>query len=127
MGVNTENDRLAKTLKFQKITQRQDFAEVAALVEDAFLNGIDLAHGGFLFSLCDYTVALAANTPERKAISSSAAIEFVNPVPPQTKLLATCTLICAAPKSGYYETRVCDESGKTTYCVFHSRAIYKPI
>ena len=125
--INPDNDRLARTLKFIKREQRQDFAEVEAFVEDDFLNGIDLAHGGFLFSLCDYTLALAANTPERMAISSSGAIEFVNPVPPRSKLIAQCSLLCGAKKSGYYETRVYNEAKDTIFCVFHSRAIYKPI
>lgn len=125
---NTDNDRLAKTLHFKKLLQRQDFAEVEACVEDDFLNGVNIAHGGFLFSLCDYTLALAANTNERIAISSSGAIEYINPVPPNTELFAVCTLLVGNKKSGCYEVKIFDKSNREiVYCIFHSRAIYKPI
>ncbi len=123
---NTDNDRLAKTLKFKILTQRKDFAEVEAVVEDAFLNGVDIAHGGFLFSLCDYTLALAANTDERIAISSSGTIEYINAVPPNTELVAVCNLLVGAKKSGYYEVKVYDKLRENVFCIFHSRAIYKP-
>ena len=36
MIVNTDRDRLAKTLKFAVLEQRPDYAEVRAVVEDAF-------------------------------------------------------------------------------------------
>ena len=124
---STENDRFAKTLRFKTLAQRPDFAEVEAFVEDAFLNGVDIAHGGFLFTLCDYALALAANTDERIAISSSGAIEYVNPVPPHTKLIAVCNILAGAGKSGYYETKVFDADRKNLFCIFHSRAIYKPV
>ena len=123
---STENDRFAKTLRFKTLAQRPDFAEVEAFVEDA-LNGVDIAHGGFLFTLCDYALALAANTDERIAISSSGAIEYVNPVPPHTKLVAVCNMLAGTNKSGYYETKVFDADRKTLFCIFHSRAVYKPI
>lgn len=124
---STENDRFAKTLRFKTLVQRPDFAEVEAFVEDAFLNGVDIAHGGFLFTLCDYALALAANTDERVAISSSGAIEYVNPVPPHTKLVAVCNMLAGTNKSGYYETKVFDADRKTLFCIFHSRAVYKPV
>lgn len=124
---STENDRFAKTLRFKTLVQRKDFAEVEAFVEDDFLNGVDIAHGGFLFTLCDYALALAANTDERIAISSSGAIEYITPVPPRAKLVAVCSIIAGAGKSGYYETKVFDADRKTLFCIFHSRAVYKPI
>ena len=127
MPINTDNDRLAKTLRFRKIRQEPDFAQAQAAADDEFLNGINLAHGGFLYSLCDYTLALAANTGERAAISSSGAIEYIKPVPPQTRVLAECKKLSGSAKSGYYETTVFNEDKTEIFCIFHARAIYKPV
>ena len=125
MIVNTDRDRLAKTLKFAVLEQRPDYAEVRAVVEDAFLNGVDIAHGGFLFSLCDFACALASNTPERVAITSNSNIDFIGPVKPNETVLAFAELVAGNEKTGVYQVMITDLGQAKRYAVFRSRVVYK--
>ena len=50
---NTDNDRFAKELGFRVVSTSKDTAVVVANVKERFLNGVNIAHGGFIFSLCD--------------------------------------------------------------------------
>lgn len=43
------------------------------------MNGLNIAHGGILFSLADVTFGLAANSHGRVAVTLSADISFFNP------------------------------------------------
>ena len=79
--INTDNDRLAHTLGFETIEQQFGFARARAVVRPEFLNGLGIAHGGFLYSLADFTLALAANTAEISAVSASATIYYISPCP----------------------------------------------
>jgi len=124
--INTDRDRLAKTLGFSVLSQREDFAEVSAQVREEFLNGVGIAHGGFLFSICDYAAALAANTPTRTAITSASTIDFIAPALPNSKITARAELSAATPKTGVYRVSVFDsENPSKIYAVYGARAVYK--
>ena len=124
--INTDNDRLANTLKFKLLAQRQDYAEVEALALEPFLNGVDIAHGGFLFSLCDYASALASNTEERIAISSSASIDFIEAVVPNSEIIAVAQVLTSNQKTGVYQVYITDKQTRSKrFATFHSRVIYK--
>lgn len=48
-------------------------------VEDKHLNGHQMCHGGFIFTLADSTFAFACNSHNNAAVASSASIEFLKP------------------------------------------------
>ena len=124
--INTDNDRLAKTLKFKIVKQQKDFAEVEAVAQEAFLNGVDIAHGGFLFSLADYASALASNTQERVAISSGASIDFIEPVFPDSEIVAVAEILAGNAKTGVYQVRITDkQTRQKNFALFRSRVVYK--
>ena len=124
--INTDNDRLARTLNFKIVKQQKDFAEVEAVAQEAFLNGVDIAHGGFLFSLADYASALASNTKERIAISSGASIDFIEPVLPDSEIVAIAEILADNAKTGVYQVRITDkQTRQKNFALFRSRVIYK--
>ena len=47
---NTDNDRFAKELGFRVVSTSVESASVVANVQERFLNGVDIAHGGFIFT-----------------------------------------------------------------------------
>lgn len=125
--INTDRDRLARTLNFNVAFQRVDCAEVSARADEPFLNGVDIAHGGFLFALCDYASALASNTQSRAAITSASSIDFIEPVLPGTEILAVAELVAATPKTGVYRAFVTDAATRSKrFAVFNTRVVYKP-
>jgi acyl-CoA thioesterase len=48
-------------------------------VTSAHLNGHQICHGGFIFTLADYTFAFACNSHNKVAVAASASIEFLKP------------------------------------------------
>ncbi|MBO5254215.1 MAG: hotdog fold thioesterase [Opitutales bacterium] len=123
---NTDNDRFAKELGFRIVNSSKDSATIVASVQDRFLNGVDIAHGGFIFSLCDYAVAVAANTDERIAISSSASVDYIEPIMPNREVIAKVYPIVVTQKSGVYDVIVSsNENLDKKYAIFHCRMIYK--
>lgn len=123
--LNIDNDRLAKTLLFEKLESKYGYAKVRAAAKPEFLNGVNIAHGGFLFALADYTAALATNTESRAAISSSASINFLSPTPENAEIIATASIAAEDAKSAVCDVRLSTE-GKTV-AVFQSRVIFKSL
>jgi len=121
--LNTDRDRLAKTLGFKKLESRYGFASVSGFVKDEFLNGVDIAHGGFLFSLADYTAALCTNTQTRAAISSSACINYLSSTPVNAEIVATATIAAEDAKTAVCNVNI--TNGDKTVAVFQSRVIFK--
>lgn len=64
---NTDNDKFAKKLALETLENSFGSARVRAVARAEFLNGVDIAHGGFLFTVADFASALAVNTDERVA------------------------------------------------------------
>ena len=124
--INTDRDRLARTLNFRIAVQREDSAEVLARADEPFLNGVNIAHGGFLFALCDYASALASNTETRTAITSASSIDFIEPALPGAELLAVAELSASTPKTGVYRVYITDAQTRTKrFAVFTTRVVFK--
>jgi acyl-CoA thioesterase len=56
-----DNDRLVKLFGMQVEEASAEYSRVSAVVTEEFLNGINLAHGGFMFALADVAFALTVN------------------------------------------------------------------
>lgn len=119
------DDKLAKFLKFEPLHSEQGLGRVRATVESEHLNGAGIAHGGYLFSLADYSSALATNVGGRVALTSTALINYLQPAALGDVLIAECTLSAEAGKNGVYTSRITNENGDKIYCIFESRIIYK--
>ncbi len=122
---NTDRDRLAQTLKFRSLEACDGYAKVSAKVEDAFLNGVDIAHGGFLFALADYATALASNSDTRVGITSSANMNFLAPAVVDSEILAESKVVAETEKTGVFLTRITSLDGVRVYAVLDSRIVYK--
>lgn len=124
---NTDNDRLAKTLRFETLEVRFGYARAKATSSDEFLNGVDIAHGGFLFSLADFTSALATNTDERVAISSGASINFLSPCPPNENIIAEAKIAYSDAKTALVDVAISSEKTGGVFAIFQSRVIFKKV
>ena len=122
---NTDNDRLAKTLAFETLEARFGYARASAVAKEEFLNGVDIAHGGFLFSLADFASALATNADDRIAVSSSVTINFLAPCPPNEKIVAEAKISYTQAKTALVDVNVASLDSGTVFAVFQSRVIFK--
>jgi acyl-CoA thioesterase len=63
-------------------------AQMTMQVTLAHLNGHQICHGGFIFTLADSTFAFACNSHNKVAVAASASIEFLKPA--QLRDVLTC-------------------------------------
>ncbi len=122
---STDNDTFAKTLEFEALESRFGYARARAVARPEYLNGLGIAHGGFLFSLADFALALAANTDERSAVSASSSINYIAPCPAGAAVTAEARAVFADQKTALFDVRIFGDSPESPYAVFQARAVFK--
>ena len=82
-------------------------------VRELHLNGHQICHGGFIFTLADSTFAFACNSYNKVAVAAGCSIEFLKPA----KLgdVLTCEGIeqTLSGRHGIYDMRVTNQHGET--------------
>jgi acyl-CoA thioesterase len=79
-------------------------------VKEHHLNGLRTVHGGAIFSLADFTFAVACNSHGTVAVALNVSISFVKAVGSGT-LFAEALEVSVSPKIGTYEIKVTNENG----------------
>ena len=81
-------------------------------VKELHLNGHQICHGGFIFTLADSTFAFACNSYNRNAVAAGCSIEFLRP----GKLgdVLTCEGIeqTLSGRHGIYDMKVTNQNGE---------------
>jgi acyl-CoA thioesterase len=67
------------TMGMQLLYCKPGEASMRMSIEDKHLNGHQMCHGGFIFTLADSTFAFACNSHNNAAVASAASIEFLKP------------------------------------------------
>ncbi|HNW70237.1 MAG TPA: hotdog fold thioesterase [Bacteroidales bacterium] len=70
-------DRFAKLLGIELLEVSNGRATSKMEIRDEHLNGVDIAQGGVIFTLADFTLAAAANSHGRVAVVINASISFI--------------------------------------------------
>ena len=73
-------DIAARTLGIVIVEVRPGFARATMRVRADFLNGHEICHGGFVFTLADTAFAYACNSYGRPTVAAAASIDFLRPV-----------------------------------------------
>ena len=99
-------------------------ATLSMTVRDDMVNGLDLCHGGFIFTLADSTFAFACNSHNQRVVAQIATIAFIAPARRGDRLTARATEVARFGRSGLYDIRVTDQQG-TLIAEFrgHSRTV----
>ncbi len=87
-------------------------AVLTMTVGPEMINGLDVCHGGFIFTLADSAMAFATNASNRYALATSAEIDWVSPGRLGSVLTATATQRHQRGRSGITDVVVTDESGE---------------
>ena len=122
---STDNDSFAKKLEFEVLESRFGYSRVKGRVKPEFLNGLGIAHGGYLFSMADFALALASNTDERSAVSASASVDYKSPCPAGAEITAEAKCTFSDEKGAIFDVRVFGESSERPFMIFQARAIFK--
>jgi len=117
-------DSASKGLGMQLISVEPGRAVLAMTITEKMVNGHNIAHGGFIFTLADSTFAFACNTYNQRTVAQQCAITFIAPGKLGDRLIAKGVERNRAGRSGIYDITVSRDDG-TVIAEFrgHSRTI----
>jgi acyl-CoA thioesterase len=69
----------SQTMSMDLLYCKPGTASMRMTVQDKHLNGHQMCHGGFIFTLADSTFAFACNSHNKATVASAASIEFLKP------------------------------------------------
>ncbi|MEZ5380059.1 MAG: hotdog fold thioesterase [Acidimicrobiales bacterium] len=97
-------------------------AVLTMTVTAGMVNGLEVCHGGVIFTLADTAMAVASNACGRRTLASSAAIEFLAPARVGDVLTATCDERIKPGRSALNDTTVVNHEG-VTIAEFRGRTV----
>lgn len=119
-----ENDRFAAYAGIEVVDISPGRAKTSMKVEDMHLNGIGTVHGGALFTLADFTFALAANSYGRVTVAINANISYLKAVKTGT-LIAEARELSKSNRISNYTVNIKEEDGGELVAVFQGMAYRK--
>lgn len=87
-------------------------ASMRMTVRGEQLNGHQICHGGFIFTLSDSTFAFACNSYNKNTVASSASIEFLKPAHEGDVLTCDAQEQILQGRHGVYDMRVTNQHGE---------------
>ena len=104
-----ENDRFAAASNIKVVDIAPGKAKTQMEVEEMHLNGIGTVHGGALFTLADFTFALAANAHGNVTVAINANISYLKAVKSGV-LTAKARELSSGGRIASYTVDIYDES-----------------
>ena len=95
-----------QTMGMQLVFCKPGQARMTLQVTLAHLNGHQICHGGFIFTLADSTFAFACNSHNKVAVAASASIEFLKPAQLHDVLTCDGQEIVLNGRHGVYDMTV---------------------
>ena len=106
-----KNDRFAQHSGIELLEIAEGRAKARMAIQDSHLNGVNLVHGGAIFTLADLVFAAASNSHGTVAVAINASIWFVKAATKGT-LFAEAKEVSRNPKLATYSIQVTDDSGE---------------
>lgn len=107
----TKNDRFATLVGVRLIEVSEGYAKAELTLDDIHLNGLDIAHGGAIFTLADLVFAAASNSRGTDAVAININISYFQ-AEREGKLTAEAKEISLNRKLATYSVSVYNEAGK---------------
>jgi len=102
-----KKDRFAAHNDIALLEIRPGYAKAQMIISSKHLNGVDITHGGAIFTLADLAFAVASNSHGSVAVGVSAAISYLKATN-QGTLTAEAREIALNPKLATYQVEVRD-------------------
>jgi acyl-CoA thioesterase len=99
-------DRASRSLGIEVDEVGAGFARAAFTVREDMLNGHDVCHGGFLFTLADSAFAFACNSRNAATLALQCSITFVAPARLGERIEAVAHERTLAGRTGTYDVEV---------------------
>jgi acyl-CoA thioesterase len=101
------------TMHMKLITAEPGRAVIEMQVRELHLNGHQICHGGFIFTLADSTFAFACNSYNKVAVAAGCSIEFLKPAHLGDVLTCEGVEQTLSGRHGIYDMRVTNQKGET--------------
>ena len=101
-----ENDSATKYVGIRLDKIGPGFAKMSMKVDLHHLNGHNICHGGFIFTLADSTFAFACNSYNEITVAQFNTINFIETAEVGELLIATAEEINKRGRTGIYDVRV---------------------
>jgi acyl-CoA thioesterase len=101
------------TMQMRLITAEPGRAVLEMQVRELHLNGHQICHGGFIFTLADSTFAFACNSYNKVAVAAGCSIEFLKPAHLGDMLTCEGVEQTLSGRHGIYDMRVTNQKGET--------------
>jgi acyl-CoA thioesterase len=100
------------TLGMELLSCEPGRAVIRMTVRDVHLNGHQICHGGFIFTLADSTFAFACNSYNRNTVAAGASIEFLKPAHAGDVLTCEGLEQVMSGRHGVYDMKVTNQRGE---------------
>ena len=120
----SERDLFARHLGIELVELRPGHCRVAMSLMPYMVNGLNMPHGGVIFSLADFAFAAACNSHGRAAVALSMDIHFVASPAPGSRLSAEADEVHCGNRTGLYRIIVTDDQN-TLIAELHGMAYRK--
>jgi acyl-CoA thioesterase len=117
-----DDDAASRGLGMVAEVIERDHAVVRMPIRDDMVNGHDICHGGFIFTLADSTFALACNSRGMTTVAAGADISFTAPSRLGDVLVAEAVVRAAFGRSGITDVTVKRESDGQIIAEFRGRS-----
>ena len=106
-------DRASReTMGMQLLACEPGRAVMRMTVRALHLNGHQICHGGFIFTLADSTFAFACNSRNHNTVAAGCSIEFLRPAHAGDVLTCEGVEQVQSGRQGVYDMRVSDQHGQ---------------
>lgn len=116
------NDAASKALGIDIEIPEPGSAVASMRVREDMTNGLDICHGGLIFTLADTAFAFACNAYDDVTVAASGTVEFLRPALLGDKLRAVAVEEHRGKRSGLYAVEVRNQQDKTV-ALFRGRAV----
>lgn len=106
-----ENDKFAKSVGIELLEVSLGYAKAKMEIKDIHHNSINTVHGGAIFTLADFTFAVAANTHNKMSVALNVNISFLKAIS-EGVLIAEAQEISVNPKIATYKILVSNDLGE---------------
>ena len=107
-----KRDKFAQLAGIELLDVSPGSAKAKMTIGPQHLNGVDIAHGGAIFTLADLVFAAASNSHGTIAVAINASISFIKATAAGTTLIAEGREIACNPKLASYAIDVKNEAGE---------------
>ncbi|HEY7840391.1 MAG TPA: hydroxyphenylacetyl-CoA thioesterase PaaI [Gammaproteobacteria bacterium] len=115
-------DRASRALAIRIEIPAPGSAEARMPVTSRMVNGHDICHGGYIFTLADTAFAFACNAYGKVTVAAGATIEFLAPAKLGDRLLAVANEISRGGRNGLYDVTVTDQRDRVI-AMFRGRSV----